>query len=178
MSIKHPLSRRRILLSAAVIQSAMMLAGAVGCGHGSYAEPEHHTPEHKPASYPAAVHQLLALHREIMNDEPPRSERQIDVFAEMFDLIRWLPELAADSDLPKEPWGNVERTSRHWEADLQAVRAAEPEGRHKLYRELETAIDKHLGELVAVSKQFPPEHAEDETYESCESSEPDLQVAN
>ena len=90
---------------------------------------EHHTPAHKPADYSAAVTQLGKLHEEIVGGRA-RPAGELDVFTELGDVVRWLPELAADSDLPEEPWNRVARTSDELLVLVAQIQAAPRDQRH------------------------------------------------
>jgi hypothetical protein len=79
-----------------------------GCGSGgAHPESEHHVPAHKPADFPAAVRRLQELHAEILAGARHRAADEINAYDEMADIVKWLPELAADSDVPKEPWDQI-----------------------------------------------------------------------
>jgi hypothetical protein len=69
---------------------------------------EHHVPEHKPHSYAHAVTELRrrfdAIHEEIAAGHSAHVAQELD---ELRDVINWLPELAADSDLRKAQWDIV-----------------------------------------------------------------------
>ena len=125
-----------------------------GCHDVQTEETEHHTPEHMPADYPAAVEQLLALHVEIANGGS-RAGDAIDVFAETYDVVRWLPMLAADSDLDEEPWNRVDRASRRLEEILNEVLARNGSDRRETYLRYETELDQHQRVLVEIKQQFP-----------------------
>lgn len=153
--VTAPVRTLHALVVLVIVVSILPLSG---CHRGTaHEEAEHHTPEHKPANYPAAIEQLLGLHREIMNGHPTRSADQIDVFSELFDVIRWLPELAADSDVTKEPWDRIHHTVKQFELDLEEVRLVAADKRHDAYRSREVVIDSNLRELVELKKHFPQE---------------------
>jgi ABC-type Zn2+ transport system substrate-binding protein/surface adhesin len=65
---------------------------------------EHHDPEHKPKSFPEAVERLRGLRSELAERSLPKSEEwEIAV-----DIVDWLPELAAESELNEREWNRVE----------------------------------------------------------------------
>jgi hypothetical protein len=143
---------------AAVVRSLVLLGSllvlAAGC-HGTHVEEaEHHTPAHKPADYPAAVDRLLVLHVEI-NSGRHRASEQIDAFVEAHDIVRWLPDLAADSDLSEKPWNAVYSTAQQLEAILMEVQSQRGDNRSEVYMSHETAIDQHHRALVEIKQQFP-----------------------
>jgi len=80
----------------------------------TYAEAEHleHvTPEHKPASYTDAIIQIRQRFREVLDGKLEGSLRS-QRLSELGDILRWLPEIAAESDLKKSQWEQVEQISR------------------------------------------------------------------
>ncbi len=104
-----------IKLSRSVAIFALLLAPA-GCG-GSRAwdevdvdQPQAHSghviPAHKPKNFPDAVRRLKALDEEI--GRAPADEKALAMAA---DIAGWLPEVAAESDMPEGPWLEVDRLS-------------------------------------------------------------------
>ncbi|MFM8252444.1 MAG: hypothetical protein ACKOBW_12675 [Planctomycetota bacterium] len=137
-----------------VLGLCLLLLSLVGCHGKRVAEAEHHTPEHMPADYPAAVDRLLAVHAEIANGGA-RAAEQIDVFAETYDIVRWLPMLAADSDLAEELWNQVHAASQRLEVILTAVLARHGNDRRGTYLQSETELTQLQRELVEVQRRFP-----------------------
>ena len=90
----------------------VMLSTAVGCladnpeesGHA-----EHVIPEHKPADYVSAVEQLEIR---TSNSLPENSEQR----QQLTDIVGWLPELAAQTDLPKADWDRIQELSEKYQA--------------------------------------------------------------
>ncbi|QDU98847.1 hypothetical protein [Lignipirellula cremea] len=132
---------------------AALLAAISGCHHVETEEPEHHTPAHMPANYPAAVERLLALHAEI-NNGTQRPPQHLDVFVEASDVARWLPGLAADSDLEEQPWIRVERASRHYETLLADVMRRSGDERRAAYVAQETELARLQRELLDIQQIF------------------------
>jgi hypothetical protein len=132
----------------------LLLSSIVGCHGATFEEAEHHTIAHKPANFPAAVDRLLALHVEISNNGP-RAAKQLDVFSEAFDIARWLPELAADSDLEEGPWNRVQDVAGQLEAILIDVLSRNDGERRETYLQYETELDRHQRQLVEIKQQFP-----------------------
>ena len=58
-------------------------------------------------------------------DETVRDVRRhkitIDIFTELKDIVRWLPGLAADSEMPREAWNSVNETSTKLEKILEPI---------------------------------------------------------
>ncbi|MGE0761256.1 MAG: hypothetical protein AB7F89_22040 [Pirellulaceae bacterium] len=131
-----------------------------GCHGADHEEAEHHTPAHRPPDYPAAVKRLLALHREIMDGTVERGATDLDVFQELYDVVRWIPELAADSDLPREPWERIRQTSYLLTLELNEVRIAASDARRECYRSLEPSIDRKLTDLSDLARRHALEFSD------------------
>lgn len=130
------------------------LAALSGClrGHGSGAgthdeEAEHHVPAHRPADLSAAVQRLRELHRELETGDPVRPAAELDAGAEYRDIVVWLPELAADSDLPRAPWERIQQFSRDLVQLLEPVWRAESTTRQAAYRRQAAAVSELLHQL-------------------------------
>ena len=70
---------------------------------------EHHIPEHKPRSYTETVKELDSRMRWLLNHsqkaEIPQKQQ------ELAEIIDWVPELAADSELKHKDWNEVQQLS-------------------------------------------------------------------
>jgi len=66
---------------------------------------EHHIPEHKPKSYTATVRELDTRMRWLLNHS--QSEGSQKKQQELVEIIDWIPELAADSELKHRDWNEV-----------------------------------------------------------------------
>lgn len=74
---------------------------------------EHHIPEHKPATYAAAVKQVRdRTDRIIAGYQIGSSELLGRELTELIDIVGWLPELAGDSDMKRAAWDQVQLVSR------------------------------------------------------------------
>src|SRR5262249_44477586 len=86
----------------------------------------HVIPAHKPKSFPDAVHRLRELNGRIGLKV---SERKLDSLLEdrtlpiALDIATWLPEIAADSDLPEGLWNKVDGLSGIIVADYKKILA-------------------------------------------------------
>ena len=78
-----------------------------GCGHDE--EQDHHLehliPAHKPQSFAEAVEELSSRGATVFTGQGSE-----DAHHELLDIIDWLPELAADSDLKRTQWEQVRDT--------------------------------------------------------------------
>lgn len=91
-----------------------------GCTPSSAGEAEkleHHTPTHQPASFALAVEQLGERVRDL--EQPTTTEEYQQQWTEFLDIVRWLPELAGDSDLQRADWELVQHASQDLERRLQ-----------------------------------------------------------
>jgi hypothetical protein len=73
---------------------------------------DHHRPSHKPRDFPAA---LAALHErcsKLLKAPVPKSPDVQKEFDQTRDIVGWLPELAADSDLSRAEWDRVNEQSK------------------------------------------------------------------
>lgn len=87
-----------------------LLATLCGCQKGAAEEEEaHHIPGHLPADFDQAltrVEQLVAHLKDGVALEAMPAE--VNVETELRDVVRWLPELAAQSDLKEADWNVVD----------------------------------------------------------------------
>jgi hypothetical protein len=84
---------------------------------------EHVDPAHRPADFPEAVARLLAGHEAAAaalaagrNDAAHDEHLPI-----LSDLARWLPEIAADSDLPEAAWNRVAQAASTLQSVYESV---------------------------------------------------------
>jgi hypothetical protein len=85
---------------------------------------EHHTPDHKPADYSDAVAETQRRSMELRSMGSLNSAERTTKVNELFDIIRWLPELAGESDMREEPWNQVNAISQSLAAALEPMRQA------------------------------------------------------
>lgn len=109
-------SRRCGSLALVVGMALAACAGSAGCV-GRTAPPVevdehgHAAPAHKPATFAKGVAQVER--RYLQAAEGPKASEQTAVRdQELADVIDWLPELAADTDLDEAAWNDVQRSSR------------------------------------------------------------------
>jgi hypothetical protein len=153
-----------------------------GCrSHATTGEPEHNFSAHMPADYPAAVERVQRVHREILtgalvarevpatqvhHDHPHDHEHRhvhgqahphvhLDAVQKMGDLVRWLPILAADSDLEEEPWNRVYATANSLGVILTEASSRNGDERRETYLSYGIEVDRHLRQLIDIKRQFP-----------------------
>lgn len=93
-----------------VVTAAVLCTAPAGCS-GPESEEDHHLehviPEHKPDDFADAVGELESRWTSL-GDKPAGTER----LQELTDIVDWLPELAADSDLKRAQWEQVQQTTQ------------------------------------------------------------------
>jgi hypothetical protein len=74
----------------------------------------HVIPAHKPKDFPSAVAKLRVLNGQIASkyaEGKARSLVEDKTLPIALDIANWLPEIAADSDMPEAPWNQVDERS-------------------------------------------------------------------
>ncbi|MDX1962631.1 MAG: hypothetical protein SFX18_05725 [Pirellulales bacterium] len=72
----------------------------------------HEIPGHRPADFSQLLPAIRARHDQLSGTVIPLNEANQNLAAELGDLLAWLPELAAESDLPEESWSKLVSQSR------------------------------------------------------------------
>ena len=124
------MTQKNTLLTLVANASFLLLFGLCIAGCKESEHGDHITYHHKPADYKAAVNRLLIIHELMIIDAPLPPPKhfhgddddhdhghshsdhdddivEVGIFQELDDIVRWLPTIAADSDLPKEPWDRI-----------------------------------------------------------------------
>jgi hypothetical protein len=104
---------RKLLLMLLIGTSAF---GPIGCQSSSLTsehqdEEAHEQPAHMPVSFAAAVADLPHRLEMLETTSKAQAQARSDQIHELEDIIRWLPELAGDSDLRKSDWESAKRLS-------------------------------------------------------------------
>jgi hypothetical protein len=92
-------------------------------GHAE-AHAGHVIPAHKPKAFPDAVRRLRALNDQFLHvgiggrSESSTGSRGLQI---ALDIANWLPEIAADSDMPEAPWTEVNTRSVRLVSDYEAL---------------------------------------------------------
>jgi hypothetical protein len=94
--------------------SLLLLSLLTGCATEKESEEEeaHHIPAHTPADFEKAVARIEILTRHL-RDDTELAEKPLEVTPqeELRDLVRWLPKLAAESDLSETDWNVVDQST-------------------------------------------------------------------
>jgi hypothetical protein len=80
----------------------------------------HVIPAHKPKTFPDAVRRLRELNDRFLRDEGGTASDPKSL-AIALDIANWLPEIAADSDMPETQWNEVNARSMRLVADYQEL---------------------------------------------------------
>jgi len=107
----------------------------------------HGRPPHKPYSLPSAVREISRRGHQVLELKSPEPIST----GELLDIIRWLPELAADTDLTRSQWEHVQETSKRlesWAAPANQDSASFRAPDH-------TMLDQCLSELRILSDLVP-----------------------
>lgn len=112
----------------------LLLMCLVGCGGSATAhhdeEEDHHIPPHRPKDLAAAVVQLEERPTALLKAIETKDSQGATLFSELRDIVRWVPEIAADSDMPKQPWDEVHAAALKMEEllpqDLAGVSELKP----------------------------------------------------
>jgi hypothetical protein len=129
---------------ALAIGAACCLALA-GCrGETSSGEDHEHIghviPAHKPRTFPDAVRRLRELNDRLTRAaaERPPGDQTLNV---ALDIANWLPEIAAESDMPPAPWNEVNAQSAALVSDYRTILSGTAaDGRAERVRDAEEAI--------------------------------------
>lgn len=102
------------LAHAVVLPLLFALAGCGGTNatpahvsdrHDDHDRHNHHVPPHRPGAFLDAVVQVRQRDAKLRIASTPASRRQLA------DIWRWMPELAAETDLPEATWNSVQTAS-------------------------------------------------------------------
>lgn len=137
-----------------------MISACFGCSDSETEEHlEHVIPAHKPKNFAEAVSELNSREAAFFDGSASDEMKQ-----EMIDIIVWLPELAADSDLRRDNWETVQKTSQ----ELSKI-AASPSSEQP-----PESWNSHLDELEAIVPFSDLSHpgANPQQVEDSQTSEP------
>ena len=129
-------------LGATVLILGVMMAGGCAGPAGDHEEDAHTLPEHHPRTFRRAVvdigHRGGVLTSGML--EGPQWELQR---RQLLDIVRWLPELAADTELGRRDWERVNDAARTLARGLESLADA---GDRAASREV--ALSRALGEAM------------------------------
>jgi hypothetical protein len=118
-----------VRLRAAI--ACFCLLAPAGCGVGSSEAGDDHAghviPAHKPKNLPEAVRRLRTLNEQIgrmIAEGKAKALGDDKALTFALDIANWLPEIAADSDMPEAPWNRVNAESGRLAAHYQQIQQA------------------------------------------------------
>lgn len=100
---------------------------------------EHHVPHHRPSDYSSAVDQIARRFGKLA--ESGTAQLPETQWAELQDIVRWLPEIAADSDMRRSQWEQVDRHAEELAAELKQWALLAPDRRSEVQPRIDKAID-------------------------------------
>ena len=115
---------RRFSRTLAIGATALLALAAGGCGGGDSPgaggdhdedHAGHVIPAHRPKTFPEAVRHLRELNDQITHDP------ETGTLGIALDIANWLPEIAAESDMPRAPWDEVNARSAELVSDYRAI---------------------------------------------------------
>jgi len=122
---------------------------AQGCRRPSeHHHAEHVDPAHRPEDFPSALETLIRQNRRLLEPRSDAVATQDLNPAELLDIARWLPELAADSDMPEAPWSEARALALQLESTYTMIDTTLNEGssidealRDRLQRDLDQMLE-------------------------------------
>jgi hypothetical protein len=136
----------------------VVVAGSGGClnftASGEHAEHAHHEiPVHRPSNFPHGVRRLRYRLEQFATtltlDDAKLSERK---YSELRDIVRWLPELAGESDLPEPEWEQVVAATQSIQQQLPPWPEQERWLTASRWQELCEACEPSLARLDMIAK--------------------------
>lgn len=122
ISDQHPVKQTRKVFVVEIVMenqtqilmmfSVLLLPVMCGCsdseaddsGEDHHHHLEHFVPHHKPANFATAVEEIEHRAQHLSDHAGHGHADEKDEFLELVDIVNWIPELAADSDLNEADW--------------------------------------------------------------------------
>lgn len=142
------------LLALVWFSIALLGSSMLGCQKGvSQEEEAHHIPAHLPANFEQALVRIeqIAAH---LKDGAALEQKptEVTVETELRDVVRWLPELAAQSDLKEADWNIVDEATLDLIDDFS--QAKEPPEKWIVQGETLAKIAQLPQQLAAVREKY------------------------
>jgi len=132
-----------------------LISAATGCGglitgspEGHHGEEhlEHHVPAHRPSGFTDAVDQIERRFDSIQQAARSGESVSDQSISELRDIVTWLPEIAADSDMRRDTWEQI---------DAHSSRMLESLKSWKTSSDLDELPDaKHLEQIIGQLKEL------------------------
>ncbi|MEZ6089994.1 MAG: hypothetical protein R3C05_18605 [Pirellulaceae bacterium] len=101
---------------------ATLMLCAVGCGDQDTAKTSHFEHDHEVAGHwPADLADAATKLRERLSPSDQSQTTTTHVADEIADIVSWVPEIAADTDLSEEDWIPLDNAARSLSANLRAT---------------------------------------------------------
>lgn len=143
-----------LLGATALILAAAMAGGCAGPA-GDHEEDAHALPEHHPRTFRRAVvdigHRGGVLTSGML--EGPELELQR---RQLLDVVRWLPELAADTELGRRDWERVNDAARTLARELESLAHAGEQAASR-QKTLPTTLADAMKTLADADALLPPD---------------------
>ncbi len=117
---------RHIFRSQRLLISAVFLAGSIGCFSTFQESKEaheagHSVPAHKPDSFSAALTAIADRQQQLTGEDWSTGvDSRTVLLQELRDIVGWLPELAAQTDLEKPDWDRIQRLTQSLLSQINA----------------------------------------------------------
>ncbi|MFM9194406.1 MAG: hypothetical protein ACKOWG_01435 [Planctomycetia bacterium] len=146
-------------IGLALAWGACVVAVVTGCAGpaGDHAEEAHAVPAHHPRTFRRAVAEIGRRGAALSNGglDPASQERER---LELLDIVRWLPELAADTELGRRDWERVRDAARDLADGVE--RSA---GNGFPGADLTGIVEQAMRTLTEADAALPPDVAVEET---------------
>jgi hypothetical protein len=156
----------RMAIAAASLLAVAGCRGEHSSDDDQHDHAGHVIPAHKPKTFPDAVRRLRELNDQLVRSGVPGeataapADKTLDI---ALDIANWLPEIAAESDMPEAPWDEVNARSEALVLDYRTILAGTAAGdRDKLVHNAAEAISGLETLLAATDPRWftgPDKHA-------------------
>ena len=120
--------------------------------HDHFHEHDHVTAEHRPKDYAEAVARIRELHGEIGGEfAEGHADHADEAVHVMLDIARWLPEIAADSDMQEEDWSAVKADAESLGSIFDDIHHAIHDGQEINYEDATADMSQLIRRLEAIA---------------------------
>ena len=147
--------RGSALLGATVLILGVMMAGGCAGPAGDHEEDAHTLPEHHPRTFRRAVFEIGHRGGVLTSGrlEGPQWELQR---RQLLDVVRWLPELAADTELGRRDWERVNDAAGTLARELESLANAGEQAASR-QKTLPTTLADAMKTLADADALLPPD---------------------
>lgn len=155
----------RILRTISMCGLCLLYSGCFFTGSSSEEETEayvaeehlhHEIPDHMPEDFPDAVQKIRERDEHLREDVSAGEWEHVEhELPELIDILEWLPKLAADSDLNKQEWEQVQKGADKLGRLYQPLTAgSQPEG-WGTDQDSRKLLDSILSEFDQLIEKYP-----------------------